>query len=97
MKIVNIVYYLFRRIFGKPIEYHIIVDMNDDEKYIETDKEFRCIHRDYLHLQNKSAQWRLTREHIVNGFKADAIKIIHSKTEYFNFFDISYFKPCLKA
>jgi hypothetical protein len=82
--------------FGQPIEYHIISDVRDAENYVEIDKELRCIHRDYTYLQHKSAKWRLTREFIVNGLKADAIKIMHSKTECYDFLDISYFKPCLK-
>ena len=96
MKIINIVYYLLRRVFGQPIDYHIICDIRDAENYAEMGKEFRCIHRDYTYLQHKSAKWRLTREFILNGVKADAIKIQGSRTEYYDFLDISYFKPCIK-
>ena len=97
MKIINTIYYLLRRIFGQPIEYHIINDIRDAKKYVELDKELKCIHRDYTYLQSRSAKWRLTREFFINGLKADAIKVLHYKTEDCGYFDISYFKPCIKA
>lgn len=82
--------------FGQPIDYHVITDMRDAENYTIVDKELRCIHRDYAYLQCKSAKWRLTREYILNGLKADIIKILHYKTEDFGYLDVSYFNPCMK-
>jgi hypothetical protein len=97
MKVLYFVYYLFRRLIRRPNSYHIIRDVIDAKNYVEIGQELRIIHRDYEHCLRKSAIWRLTREQIVNGLKADAIKIIHSKYENYGLLDISYFQPCVKA
>ena len=97
MKIISLIYYFFRRIFGQPNDYHIIMGADETKQYMGVGQELRIVHRDYYCYQIKSALWRLTREQIVNGLKADAILIQSSKMESFGWLDISYFQPCVKA
>lgn len=97
MKIISLIYYLLKRIFGQPNDYHIIADVIDAKQYVAVGQELRIVHRDYYFSQLESALWRLTREQIVNGLKADAILIQHSKMESFGWLDISYFQPCIRA
>lgn len=96
MKTIKMFYYLLRRIFGKPNNYHIIIDVNDAKNYKPIGRELLFVHRDYDHIQRNNARWRLTREQIVNGLEAQALIIVHYRTENFGWLDISYIQPCVK-
>lgn len=96
MKIFLVIYYIFKRMFGQPNNFHRIADVNDEKGYVVAGNEMKIMHRDYGCYQEKSALWRLTREQIVNGLKADAYKILHCKTMHLGLLDISYIEPCTK-
>lgn len=94
MKVINVLHYYLRRIFGKPNEYHIVANATEALRYSKLGKELKIVHQDTFPARKKAALWKLTKEYIISGTCADAIEFIDSKTEYVGNYAISYFQPC---